>query len=321
MLKCTFSNVSERDMDLLFLEEFVCSQDFLNIFLSKISLFNAKICSVEHSKVDVELGESDLTIIVEKDGKRYGLLIEDKIDAIAMGNQSGRYLKRGEIGIENGDYVDYHVFIVAPEKYLEVNEEAKKYKNKVTYEECIEYFNSRLDNRSTFKIQQIKQAIDKQKHGYQVIKNTVVTNFWYQYADFLTKNYPKFIFNSEITEKGAKSTWPTFYTFDSRIKIVHKSEKGYVDLEFAGLGNKTVDLRELIAHKIGKLWDNDLFVVQTGKSAVLRIMVPIIDFKIDFARQENKIDIVFSKVEKLYSILDDIFDYNLLRLFENQKTL
>ena len=137
MLKCTFSDVSERDMDLLFLEEFVCSQEFLNIFLSKIDLLNATICSVEHSKVDVEFGESDLTIIVEKDGQRYGLLIEDKIDAIAMKNQSDRYLKRGENDKNKGDYSNYFVFIVAPEKYIQTNEEAKKYRYKVTYEECI----------------------------------------------------------------------------------------------------------------------------------------------------------------------------------------
>lgn len=317
MLECTFSDISERDMDLLFLEEFVSSQKFLNIFLSKINLIGATICSVEHSKVDVELGESDLTVIVEKDNKRYGLLIEDKIDAIAMKNQSGRYLERGKKGKENGEYTEYFVFIVAPEKYLLTNEEAKKYSNNVTYEECIEYFRSNSDNRSIFKLQQIEQAVGKQRNGYQVIKNTAVTSFWYQYAKYQKEKYPKLIFNGDIGAKGSKSTWPVFSTFESRIKIVHKSEKGYVDLEFAGLGGKIIELRKQIKSKVGKLWDNDLSVEQTGKSAVLRIMVPIVDFKIDFAKQENNIDIVFSKVEKLYSILDDIFDYKLLQLFEN----
>ena len=37
MIDCKFSDVSERDMDLLFLEEIASSQDFLNIFLSKIT--------------------------------------------------------------------------------------------------------------------------------------------------------------------------------------------------------------------------------------------------------------------------------------------
>ncbi len=97
MIECRFSDVSERDMDLLFLEEMVSSQEFLNIFLSKINLPDATVCSVEQSKVDVEYGESDMTVIVEKSSNKYGLLIEDKIDAIAMPNQSGRYIARGEI--------------------------------------------------------------------------------------------------------------------------------------------------------------------------------------------------------------------------------
>ena len=97
MVKCKFSDVSERDMDLLFLEEMASSQEFLNIFLAKIILSNAIVCSIEQSKVDVEYGESDMTVIVEKDGNKYGLLIEDKIDAVAMPNQSGRYTARVKI--------------------------------------------------------------------------------------------------------------------------------------------------------------------------------------------------------------------------------
>lgn len=127
MIKCIFSDVSERDMDLLFLEEFVSSEEFLHIFLSKISLENANICSVEQSKTDVQFGESDMTVIVEKGSIKYGLLIEDKIDAIAMPNQSGRYMERGELGKKNGDYEQFFVFIVAPESYLQQNDEAKKY--------------------------------------------------------------------------------------------------------------------------------------------------------------------------------------------------
>ena len=69
MLNCKFSDVSERDMDLLFLEEFACSQEFLDIFLSKVGLKGAAVCSVEQSKTDLEYGESDMTVIVERMAK------------------------------------------------------------------------------------------------------------------------------------------------------------------------------------------------------------------------------------------------------------
>ena len=82
--------VSERDMDLLFLEDFALNEDFLNLFLQKIGnteLFSYKIVSEEVSLADAALGESDLTIVLEKDGRNVALLIENKIHAIAQPRQ------------------------------------------------------------------------------------------------------------------------------------------------------------------------------------------------------------------------------------------
>ena len=73
------------------------------------------------SKSDKD-GESDITVIIKSEGKKYGLLIEDKIDAIAMPEQPERYIKRGEKGIKNKDYDAFYSFIVCPEKYYKNND-------------------------------------------------------------------------------------------------------------------------------------------------------------------------------------------------------
>lgn len=44
------------------------------------------VSEVYLSKADKD-GESDITVIIESSGIKYGLLIEDKIDAIAMPEQ------------------------------------------------------------------------------------------------------------------------------------------------------------------------------------------------------------------------------------------
>ena len=147
----------------VFLEEFVCSKAFLDIFTSLVGIKYARVISVYSSKTDVSLGESDMTVVIECNGEKIGLLIEDKIDAIAMPEQATRYNKRGQKGIERGDYARFFVFIIAPSKYLSQNAEAQKYPNKVEYETIVSYFESINDARTPFKIQQIKQAIDKQK--------------------------------------------------------------------------------------------------------------------------------------------------------------
>lgn len=104
-----------------------------------------------------------MTVIIEVNGERHGLLIEDKVDAQAMPEQCDRYIKRGGFGVKEGYYSSFHVFIIAPEKYLSENIEAQKYPQKVKYEDCLDYFSRDIDARKSFKLEQIKQAIHKQK--------------------------------------------------------------------------------------------------------------------------------------------------------------
>ena len=131
VIQCTFADVTEHDMDLLFLEEFVCSKIFLDLFTQQIGISNARVLSVHSSLTDSVLGESDMTVILDGGGKRIGLLIENKIDAIAMPEQAARYNLRGEKGIARGDYESFFVFIIAPQNYLDRNDEAQKYPYKV----------------------------------------------------------------------------------------------------------------------------------------------------------------------------------------------
>ena len=169
MIKCYFSDVSEHDMDMLFMEEFICSNEFRNLFTNQVGFSNARILSAHSSKRDPLYGESDITVILESAGERIGLLIEDKIDAIAMPEQATRYFLRGDKGIKSGEYGQFFVFIVAPRKYLIENSEAHKYPNKIEYETVLAYFEQLNDPRSEFKIQQIRKAIEK------VIKWTPIT--------------------------------------------------------------------------------------------------------------------------------------------------
>ena len=129
--------VSERDIDLLVINEFTNGK-LINLFLDKAGLTDYKIIEIEHSLTDSDLGESDITVIVEKDNHKVGLLIEDKIDAIAMDLQPERYVARGDKGIDNHLYDDYKIFIIAPQSYLDTNPYAKKYQYQISYEEIRE---------------------------------------------------------------------------------------------------------------------------------------------------------------------------------------
>ncbi len=296
---CKFSDVSERDMDLLFLEEFACSRPFLQMFLSKIGIQDAELIELEQSKIDVEFGESDMTVIIEHRGQRIALLVEDKIDAIAMPNQYDRYVRRGKRGIQNGDYTTFYVFIISPKKYLSENSEAKKYPYQVTYEECLSYFENLGDHRASFKIQQIKSAIHKQKTGYQVIENEAATAFWERYTTYQKAHYPQLCLTNSAGQKGAGMKWAYYAVPPNGVHLIHKTEKGFVDLEFAGAGAAIDLLQEQLAMILGDLKSYGAGVFRTGKSAALRIQVPELTFKTDFAVEQESLRLCYQAITLL----------------------
>ncbi len=310
-IDCSFSDVSEHDMDLLFLEEFVCSKDFLHLFTSLIGIIDARVISVHSSKTDVSLGESDMTVIIESNGERIGFLIEDKIDAVAMPEQAERYNKRCLKGIERGDYSQFFVFIIAPRKYLSQNIEAQKYPNRVEYETILSYFETIKDARSFFKIQQITRAIEKQKKGYQVEVDPSVTDFWKMFFDYKEKNYPGlfFIYSGEV--KGTNATWFRFKTVFDGFYVFHKTESGYVDLTLNGCAERIVDIENLLSDTIGDYIKEGYTVHKTGKSAAIRVSVPILDLHAPFLSQLDEIEKGLAAVQKITDLVK-LFNVNAL---------
>lgn len=74
--------VSEKDIDLVILEEFISDKTFTDIFVPKTNLNHYSVLEAVHSMVDIIQGESNLVFILRCTDKRVGLLIENKIDAL-----------------------------------------------------------------------------------------------------------------------------------------------------------------------------------------------------------------------------------------------
>ena len=320
MVEHKFRDILEHDMDMLILEEFSCSINFSKIFLSKVDITSATLCLTWQSKTDSDLGESDMTLVFNCEGKKIALLIEDKIDAIAMPEQPSRYVLRGNKGVANGEYDSFYIFIVAPRQYLEHNEKAQEYPNKVSYEEIRDYFETIDDSRKSFKLAQINLAIEKQKNGYQVIKNDLVTDFWRKYIDYKNKYFPNLnlIVSNDI--KPTNGVWACFRTKDKRI-IYHKSNKGYVDLTFNGCEAAIEEIKQFVARNIGNYYEQGFIIVKTGKSCAIRITVPVINFSMPFEEQISIVNMSFVAVKKLCLLsekLDILGISNILKYSEKR---
>lgn len=102
-------------MDQVFIEAFATDPGFVKLFIKQTECSETPfdVVQVEHSKVDSNFGESDITVILDVGSKRLALLIENKIDAIAMPDQHDRYIKRGYKGIANKEYDTFNVLSFA----------------------------------------------------------------------------------------------------------------------------------------------------------------------------------------------------------------
>jgi hypothetical protein len=301
-MEIKLSYVSEKDIDLLVIEELISSTEFCNIFLRKINKTSFKLISIQHSNNDVELGESDITAIFSNGNIKHALLIEDKIDAIAMPNQCGRYFSRGNLAVNKGIYDSFDIFLIAPKDYMVSNSEARKYPYKITYEELIEFFEKQTETRNLYKLEVLKLAVEKKQSGYVPQVDHKITQFNKLYDSYKDKHYPELHLNSYSGDRGPRAFWPSYRSFVKNGHITHKSNKGYVDLMFRGLGKHLGHISKCLEN----ILDDDMLIVQTGKSGSVRIHVPVIDFKDDFDKQVSNLDLAFQAVTRLTKLSGEI---------------
>lgn len=285
MVECSFSTVSERDMDLLFLNAFSAEPEFIQLFMEKAGIKSTvyEVQKVFLSKTDTGLGESDITVILKIDNVTYGFLIEDKIDAIAMPDQHFRYARRGEKGLKEKLYDDYAIFIVCPEKYYMSNDEAKKYENLVTYEECLDYFNGSNSAANIVRAQQIKYALDKAKRPPQVILNEKANAFFKEYRAYQQEHYPQLEIRTKETSNGY---WVHYNVSLAGESIHHKMQEGFVDLNISGHEIDIEYLQSLAMWLNGHGFSN-VKAVKFGKTMALRVVVPKLKMKEPFEKTRD----------------------------------
>ena len=297
---CSFTDVSEHDMDLLIMEEFVCDEGFRQIFLQKLNIKDCAVDKAYHSLADYN-GESDITFIVDVNGSKVGILIEDKIDAVTMPKQSERYYLRGEDGILRGEYEKFYVFLVCPKEYWQEHQGDKnaQYEYIVCYEELRDYLLEKPDIRSQYKVSVIEQALNAKKKGYQLIENDAVTNFWRNMQEFCENNFPSLYMNYDGGAKGSSSSWIYFKTPVEKVWIVYKSDSGRVMLEY--YGTDTLELKE----KLEIHMDEDMEFCKVGKSfgVLLHKARWKISFKESFYDVKDIISEILEQVGRLVELV------------------
>ncbi|SFR52669.1 PD-(D/E)XK nuclease family protein [Thiomicrospira sp. ALE5] len=290
-----FSYLTERDIDLLLLEEFNVSQSLSQWLYCRVFGTRKEVprcMGTWHSVTDSQFGESDLVVLYEN---CEAILIENKIDAPAQPEQAARYRLRGKAGAEMGNWLAFKICIIAPMRYLDHNSEAQLYDIGISYEEIKERLDLEGTARSSYRAKVFEEAIQQNRRGYSPIANDRVTRFWYQYWELASDEFPAL----EMKRPGikpAKSDWPEFRPslLGKNLTIVHKMAQGYVDLQVSGASEHIEEIRSQIN-------TSDYEVVAAGKSAAIRFNTPKVDRFDDFEIQRTK---VMSALEWANILLD-----------------
>ena len=303
-MEFSIEKVSERDIDLYIINKFLNDSKFKELFLKKINCQNYQVCKCLHSFSD-EHGESDITIILENDNRKIGLLIEDKINAKAMPEQYKRYILRAEKQKHEGLFDNYYIFIIAPKSYIDSNNEAQKYDNKISYEEILDYISGDVYGESL-----IKKAIEEKKKGYDVVENKAVTLFWEKYYEMVENRFSDLKLNRYEGARGSDANWPIFFTPIEKIQIFHKSDRGFVDLTIRSVSQYYFEVYDIVKNVLKE----NMTLQKTGKSLAIRIVVPKIDFKKDFKEQEENVIKCLEVVRELQKFMRKIDYMEILRL-------
>ena len=306
----TYSYISERDIDLILIEELNCSPNFQKWFLNRVkkSVGNnvwSGISKIEafHStgRRENSIGETDVEIhLTDKLNNRIILLVENKIDAGFQDNQPNRYRSEVEKILQKGAAEYCHTVLLAPEDYLISVQGVSFFDTSISYNEIIRYFNSRakrlsksnmeLSKRYEHRKDMLIQAVEKQRRGYVPETDKAVTAFWAAYYEYAKEHAPSL----KLDRPGPKPSQSDFIFFKRaigriyplpKLTIKHKLSHALVDLEIEGWGKHFQEVSPVLEKSL----DSDMRIRKAAKSLAITIDVRAITTSSPF---EEQVDLV-----------------------------
>lgn len=291
-------SVRERDIDFLIIEELYAGTGFEKLFLGAVDRPSFSFVKAHRSIVNSHLGETDIQVECrDEKGSILHLLIENKIDAIFQRDQYSRYMQRAQLLV--GPSISARVILVAPQAYIDSQDE---FGYSVSYETIMEWFKKRTDDipRSLYKAEIIRLAIEQERRGYQAVKDELVTAVWRQYHEYVVTHMPELA----MERPGVKPSSSSFVYFHPEwlpkgMRLIHKMEKGYLDLELSGRAGEY----ETLMQRYASVLDEDTDFVVTNKSVCFRIEVPALSFEKNLDDQESAMRAVVSGAARLKALV------------------
>ncbi|QRM27891.1 PD-(D/E)XK nuclease family protein [Microvirga sp. VF16] len=267
----TLTHATERDIDLLLVEELKCSSDFVRWFVNEAqgkgqSLGTFSTSSVAHSKRRTHnRREIDICLkLSPRAGLPSYVLIENKLDTSEQPHQAESYREEAELLVQRAEAAAVRSVLVCPSKYAEQNRTfAGKFNAVVLYEDISRYlaerslgFDGELKARLNHRHELLEQAIQKSRRGYEAVPLPIIEEFNAKYVALCQKECPTLKPGPSMLKEGrpgesktmifAPDTLPD-WSFLPQMRIVHQLREGNGNINFYGWGDHFTTLAATVA--------------------------------------------------------------------------
>lgn len=190
----TLRRIEEVMTDLLLCELLGAQPRFVNELCNRLrGSGSGTAVSVRRSVHETSLGETDVEAVIMFGTERLGLLIENKVRALLMPDQLGRYRRRGEEGLKRGLWQSYAVAVFSPESYQSYipPSDAAVVDVFITYEWVRSWLAEDDASANAFKIHMLDEAIRDARTGYVKRADSRMTNFHQSVYQIAAHEYPQ----------------------------------------------------------------------------------------------------------------------------------
>jgi hypothetical protein len=274
--------VSERDIDLLLVEELAASEEFRSWFAERAGMATEYALKEIARSVTSSTGESDLELIFVGPNGNTKILVENKIDAVLQPRQPERYSERGRAYIDAGSCERVLTLLIAPAGYSAGSD---GFDVRLSYEDLREWFHSRTfgDPRAMYKLQLLDRAIERGASGWTLVPDDAATAFWMHYWRLASEIAPRL----QMPVPGLKPATSGFIrlrpeSLGAGVELLHKVPYGNVDLQFAGMATRSAEFATKYSAKL----EPGMRIAAANKSLVVRVAVSPVAVEAPFESSE-----------------------------------
>lgn len=322
----TLTHATERDVDLLLVEELKCSADFVRWLCVKLEIHSGEVIRVDDSEVThsrrrtYNRREIDICLEIKaRSDLPTFVLIENKLDTSEQYEQAESYRAEAELLVEKGDARCAFTVLICPDSYSRLNASfAGKFDTVVTYEEVSRHFadrargQSELARRLRHRHEVIEQAITKSRRGYQPVPLAVIEHFNAKYVALAARTCPQLRPGPSMLKEGRPGESKTMifgpgtlpdWNFLPQMRLVHQLREGNANVNFYGWGEHFLKLAGVIAADLSKTSYRLVPTVNkrpNGRSGLMIVAeTPPVDNLKGFDAQMNAIEVGIKATEEL----------------------